>query len=425
MKSAKFHNWAYPQRTCGNALQQPVSLRSRETRRTGGCCWTCRRSLRLGMVRRSVWRVRSAICTPPRCLSSRCSPAWSRWRDSRFCWARSSRGVIEPAWGIGAADERVNVWFARIGLRRGRIVGARFYLAGGVVLPIVVASFAIVCLVFRKWLLAAFFVFVLGVESGSYRATTLVIHSHRPRVVRLESLPVNASYPSGHTAASVAVYGGLAYLLTSRVTNRVVPHNRLGVRVIDGGVRRDLADVPRNAPSARRRRRHRRRRGSRGVLVFACRTGPLRPRPHETGRAAVKVAVIAHSGKSLGGGLPELRRALAAEGIDESVLVRGAKEPGSARAGAPSNQEGRGACLRLGRRRDGATLRRCVRGHEGQSRDPPGGDSEPLRDQPGDPARTSRGGRDRPPRRAVVSSTSVVSTGSGSRSWRGPASTRP
>jgi membrane-associated phospholipid phosphatase len=30
---------------------------------------------------------------------------------------------------------------------------------------------------------------------------------------------VNASYPSGHTAASIAVYGGLALLLTSAVTN--------------------------------------------------------------------------------------------------------------------------------------------------------------------------------------------------------------
>ncbi len=39
-------------------------------------------------------------------------------------------------------------------------------------------------------------------------------------MVRLENLPVNASYPSGHTAASVAVYCGLALLLTSRVASR-------------------------------------------------------------------------------------------------------------------------------------------------------------------------------------------------------------
>src|SRR6185437_4391168 len=57
----------------------------------------------------------------------------------------------------------------------------------------------------------------LAVESGSYRATTLVVHRDRPDVHRLERLPVDASYPSGHTAASIAVYCGIALLLTSRL----------------------------------------------------------------------------------------------------------------------------------------------------------------------------------------------------------------
>ena len=34
------------------------------------------------------------------------------------------------------------------------------------------------------------------------------------------TFPSNASYPSGHTAASIAVYGGIALLLTSRVASR-------------------------------------------------------------------------------------------------------------------------------------------------------------------------------------------------------------
>ena len=125
--------------------------------------------------------------------------------------------VLEPAWGIGAADERVNSWLAahRTASRtHASLVGST--LAGGVVLPIVIGTLMVVCLLFREWLIAGFLVFVLAVESAAYRATTLVVHSHRPRVVRLEHLPVNASYPSGHTAASVAVYGGLALLLTSR-----------------------------------------------------------------------------------------------------------------------------------------------------------------------------------------------------------------
>jgi len=48
------------------------------------------------------------------------------------------------------------------------------------------------------------------------------VHRQRPQVHRLEDLPANASYPSGHTAASIAVYCGLALLLTSRIS-RLAP----------------------------------------------------------------------------------------------------------------------------------------------------------------------------------------------------------
>ena len=95
-------------------------------------------------------------------------------------------------------------------------------MAGGVVLPLLAALYVLAAAAFKHWRLAAFIPFALGVESGSYRVTTLVVHRHRPDVVRLEHLPVNASYPSGHTAASIAVYGGLALLASSQFRNRGV-----------------------------------------------------------------------------------------------------------------------------------------------------------------------------------------------------------
>ena len=130
--------------------------------------------------------------------------------------------LVEPSWGIGAAGERVNVWLAAH-RTPSRTDASSFgaIAAGGVVLPIVVGSIVLVSAVLRKWRIATFVAFALAVESATYRATTLVVHSHRPRVPRLEHLPVNASYPSGHTAASIAVYGGLVLLLTSRFTSGV------------------------------------------------------------------------------------------------------------------------------------------------------------------------------------------------------------
>jgi undecaprenyl-diphosphatase len=93
------------------------------------------------------------------------------------------------------------------------------FAGGAPLLPILVGLIGIACAVTRHWRIAAFAVFVLVAESATYRITTLVIHRHRPNVHRLEDLPVNASFPSGHTAASVAVYSGLVFLLTSRFTS--------------------------------------------------------------------------------------------------------------------------------------------------------------------------------------------------------------
>jgi len=92
-------------------------------------------------------------------------------------------------------------------------------MAGGVVLPAVAAVLALVSAVLRQWRAAAFFVFALAIEAAAYRTTTFFVHRDRPAVHRLEHLPVNASYPSGHTAASIAVYCGLALLLTSIFTH--------------------------------------------------------------------------------------------------------------------------------------------------------------------------------------------------------------
>jgi membrane-associated phospholipid phosphatase len=129
--------------------------------------------------------------------------------------------VLLHVHGVAGDDESLVSFLARhrsSGLTDASLVGSM--MAGGVVLPIIAGVAALVALVGKHWRLAGFLLLALAVESGSYRATTLVVHRHRPGVHRLESLPVNASYPSGHTAASIAVYCGIALLLTSWIKNR-------------------------------------------------------------------------------------------------------------------------------------------------------------------------------------------------------------
>jgi undecaprenyl-diphosphatase len=91
---------------------------------------------------------------------------------------------------------------------------------GSIVLSVLALSVAAYFAFRKRWLIAAFAALVPVVESAMYRVTSLADPRARPDVHRLEDLDVNASYPSGHTAASVAVYAGLVLLLTSAISHR-------------------------------------------------------------------------------------------------------------------------------------------------------------------------------------------------------------
>ncbi|HXS32937.1 MAG TPA: phosphatase PAP2 family protein [Solirubrobacterales bacterium] len=121
--------------------------------------------------------------------------------------------------GLGGTDESFNETLAAH--RTGTLttiaeVGSQ---VGAAVLVGFVCLIAIACAVTRRWRIAAFAVFALLVESATYHFTSLAVPRDRPSVPRLEDLEVDTSYPSGHTAAAVAVYAGLVLLLTSRFTS--------------------------------------------------------------------------------------------------------------------------------------------------------------------------------------------------------------
>jgi membrane-associated phospholipid phosphatase len=129
--------------------------------------------------------------------------------------------VLVRTGGIGRADESAVASIVRE--RTGFLtdVSSVGSMVGGApVLPILVGLIAIVCAIRREWRIAAFAVFVLVVESATYRVASMVVPRDRPHVPRLEDLPADASYPSGHTAASLAVYCGLVLLLTSAFPKR-------------------------------------------------------------------------------------------------------------------------------------------------------------------------------------------------------------
>jgi undecaprenyl-diphosphatase len=126
--------------------------------------------------------------------------------------------VILESRGIERLDERLPRWLAAHRTETWTDlswVGSE--VAGGYVIPAALVLVAIGAAVLRRWRVGAFVVFAVAVESGTYRATTQFVDRPRPHVERLEGLDPTASYPSGHTAAAIALYCGLALLLTSRL----------------------------------------------------------------------------------------------------------------------------------------------------------------------------------------------------------------
>jgi hypothetical protein len=190
---------------------------------------------------------------------------------------------------------------------------------------------------------------VICIESGSYRATTLVVERDRPPVHRLEGLDPTASFPSGHIAATVALYGGLLLLLASWVGRRWFSALRNRSHDRPGAFRRMGADVPQDAspdrqrcgrdhgpprtPASRCSRRARRppRRTRRTAGRELVRTSPLSPTP--AGRsAAARGACAASCGAQMSRSV--LVRCRRASTRPSASSVRWAKAQSSCSCGA-------------------------------------------------------------------------------------------
>lgn len=126
--------------------------------------------------------------------------------------------ILVPHLGVGLAERGYNDWLEdhRAPFREDvSWVGST--LSGGVGIPLVVAVTCISLAFKRWWRLAAFFLSSILIEVSAYRAIVSLVPRERPEVDRLENLPILHSFPSGHVAASVAVYGSLALVLAAHV----------------------------------------------------------------------------------------------------------------------------------------------------------------------------------------------------------------
>ena len=117
---------------------------------------------------------------------------------------------------LGHGDLDVARWFAE---RRTDTwnslskVGSYF---GETITVFAVIAITLVVLAFKRaWPQFGLLAITMAAEGGVYVTATWVISRNRPAVPRLEDLILADSYPSGHTAAAMALYGSLCIIVWS------------------------------------------------------------------------------------------------------------------------------------------------------------------------------------------------------------------
>jgi membrane-associated phospholipid phosphatase len=126
--------------------------------------------------------------------------------------------------GLGRADSGLSRWMA--GRRSGDLndvtavtsaIGGTLTITIMAVLTVVVAALA-----WRRWREPMLVAVAVAGEVGIFLVVTLLVDRERPPVGHLDEAPPTSSFPSGHTAATVALWGALAVLASERARSALV-----------------------------------------------------------------------------------------------------------------------------------------------------------------------------------------------------------
>jgi len=114
-----------------------------------------------------------------------------------------------------AADLSVDTWFAR---HRTGPLNVVTYIGTTMAQTTTAIGVTVVVVLFLRWRLgrwheSGIFLTVMAGELLIFLGVTATVHRPRPPVARLDVAPETSSFPSGHTAAAMALYGGIAIMI--------------------------------------------------------------------------------------------------------------------------------------------------------------------------------------------------------------------
>ncbi len=124
---------------------------------------------------------------------------------------------------LGGWDERANIWFVAQRTTSLNAVTSIGTTVGSTGTVIGVAAVSVVVLaILRWWREIGMIVIALAVEVLVFLMTTFLVNRPRPTVPRLDPSPPTSSFPSGHTAAAMALWISLAIVISVHVRNAFV-----------------------------------------------------------------------------------------------------------------------------------------------------------------------------------------------------------
>jgi membrane-associated phospholipid phosphatase len=126
--------------------------------------------------------------------------------------------------GIGRADAGISRWLA--GERNGdlnEVTVLTSELGGTLTITILaVLTVAFAAFVWRRWREPMLVAVAVAGEVAIFLLVTMLVDRRRPPVPHLDEAPPTSSFPSGHTAATIALWGALAVLASERARSKLV-----------------------------------------------------------------------------------------------------------------------------------------------------------------------------------------------------------
>jgi membrane-associated phospholipid phosphatase len=126
--------------------------------------------------------------------------------------------------GIGRTDSGMSRWLAGERTRDLNEVTVFTSEVGGTLTITILAvlAVAVAAFVWRRWREPMLVAVAVAGEVGVFLLVTMLVERGRPPVRQLDEAPPTSSFPSGHTAATIALWGALAVLANERARSALV-----------------------------------------------------------------------------------------------------------------------------------------------------------------------------------------------------------